>query len=481
MRNRLRRNLFRARRDRAGLSLIEIVIALFVFMFGVLGAFSLLPVAMDQAYKTVRRTRGSLLARYALATITCNLRSLPEKKGVASDASASSVTIASSDWATDEWKNLYVTITSGPGSGETRRIAGNSANTLTISGAWPTTNEPAAGSRFSILFYCQAVLDSAAANTLTVTPSPLWSEDQWKGLELSMSSGGRTGQKARILSNTADTLTVEPAGWLVPAAGDRLRIIRCAGAVATAAPTDTLTVSPSPGWTANQWQDLYVMITSGKGEGQARRIISNTADKLTLSAAWKTGLVPDTTSKFRIAPVAVDCVSMAGSARSGKTTALSGNQLTTDKTSLSFDTTNGQFFIQITSGHAAGRLYALKDITAGSLVVLVADTNVNFDKDGVRVGDTYYIIGNDVGVVSFPGNRFGQVGQRQTVPDPSYTGKSPYSYAIIFGDRSSLPTVGALIFPIRVDVLVFRNYDDSKTPAQNKKAVATQTGYLMPY
>ncbi|MHC1610726.1 MAG: hypothetical protein ACXQTW_03855, partial [Candidatus Methanospirareceae archaeon] len=42
------------------------------------------------------------------------------------------------DWGTDQWKDAYVEIVDGTGKGQIRKIASNTANTLTVTTAWTT-------------------------------------------------------------------------------------------------------------------------------------------------------------------------------------------------------------------------------------------------------------------------------------------------------------------------------------------------------
>lgn len=70
-----------------------------------------------------------------------------------------------------------------------------------------------------------------------------------------------------------------------------------ASGTATAGGAATLTHSGKT-WTANQWANMQVRITSGAGAGQIRTIASNTSDTLTVSAAWTTQ--PDATSAYVI-------------------------------------------------------------------------------------------------------------------------------------------------------------------------------------
>src|SRR5437867_4853673 len=61
----------------------------------------------------------------------------------------------------------------------------------------------------------------------------------------------------------------------------------------------TVTISgTSPNWQTNVFAGDTVNITIGTGSPQSRTIASNTANQLTLTAAWTT--IPDTTSRFDI-------------------------------------------------------------------------------------------------------------------------------------------------------------------------------------
>lgn len=69
----------------------------------------------------------------------------------------------------------------------------------------------------------------------------------------------------------------------------------------TGATGTTATVSGAS-WTANQWAGGLLQITGGTGQGQERRILSNTPTVLTVDEAFVTQ--PDNTSMFRIIPAA---------------------------------------------------------------------------------------------------------------------------------------------------------------------------------
>jgi len=67
---------------------------------------------------------------------------------------------------------------------------------------------------------------------------------------------------------------------------------------ATSSTSTTLTDS-AQSWTADEWNNNYmVYITGGTGSGQLRKITNNTTTQLTVDSAWDTN--PDTDSTFEI-------------------------------------------------------------------------------------------------------------------------------------------------------------------------------------
>jgi len=70
----------------------------------------------------------------------------------------------------------------------------------------------------------------------------------------------------------------------------------------TTATLNTLT-DVTKNWPDNQWKDYVVEIVSGTGEGQIRKIVSNTSNTLVVDPPWTT--VPDHTSRYAIRFVGV--------------------------------------------------------------------------------------------------------------------------------------------------------------------------------
>lgn len=132
--------------------------------------------------------------------------------------------------------------------------------------------------------------------------------DQMIGLQVKITSGTLIGQR-RFISTIVDAnnLTVGTAFGSIPNISETYEITLPSG-TATAGAATTLTDS-SATWTVNQYANSDVIIVSGTGSGQKKRIASNTATVLTLAAAvtgnsntgnWS--VIPDTTSVYRIQP-----------------------------------------------------------------------------------------------------------------------------------------------------------------------------------
>ena len=477
-----------ARRSSAGFSIIEILIALFVFMVGALGVFSIIPVAMDQSGRAVRNTRGAIVAQLALDSLTSELELTPlfYCNQASVDASPNVTATPSEPWGLKAWKGHCLSIRNGLCSRQAQLVASNTEDTLEVAEAWSGT--VAARDRFRVGYYAKGTVSSAELRGTTniSVASARWRTDQWVGLRAMVTKNLGVGQSGLITGNTADTLklSVETAWNPLPDSTSGFRIYGYwEGKVDTAA-ANTLTpvAAPAPGWTPDQWKDLYVVITAGTGRGQARCILTNTTTGLTVKVNWDKNL--DTTSEFRIVPLAIDSYSDPLVPPPGRYGTLSAdptaNSLRTDRTDISFTSCAG-LYILITSGRAAGRVVDLVSVAHDGVTpdVLVADLSVDFGKQGVREADSFYIIGNTTGVFSYPNNAFGTAGGKQTAPDPSARANAEYRYAVVFSDSQGMPALGP-VRPVRVDALVFRDYDDSKTPAQNKRAVAWRTAYVSP-
>jgi hypothetical protein len=96
---------------------------------------------------------------------------------------------------------------------------------------------------------------------------------------------------------TARSVTSAPSTWATDGRMVILKGVTIATGTATAGGASTLTNSAKT-WTANQWTNFQIRITSGTGAGQTRTIASNTDTVITTSATWT--INPDATSVYAI-------------------------------------------------------------------------------------------------------------------------------------------------------------------------------------
>jgi len=141
-----------APRPRSGVTLIEVVIAIFVLSIGILGIMSLFPAGYSLTRKSVDRTVGALAARHAIARLAARVTKIDVPKPQDEDLSSVSEngrvgTIAGipvqnqldcigadrkvHSWGTDKLTNYYIVMTSGTAEGRVYKINSNTATTLT--------------------------------------------------------------------------------------------------------------------------------------------------------------------------------------------------------------------------------------------------------------------------------------------------------------------------------------------------------------
>jgi hypothetical protein len=130
----------RQRRD-AALTLIEILIAMFIFLVGCLGVLSVFPVVINNAGRVLGETRGNILAQSVVAQITADCRvnfELP----VSGTASVAAVTATppcntlTRQNASTQKQSYFVTLLDGPGRGQSRFITADTDAVMTVAPAW---------------------------------------------------------------------------------------------------------------------------------------------------------------------------------------------------------------------------------------------------------------------------------------------------------------------------------------------------------
>jgi len=141
-----------ARRPRRGVTLIEVVIAIFVLSVGILGIMSLFPAGYRLTRKSVERSVSALAARHALARVVGEAHkagfTYPEvdanllesqRTGTIYDVKTDKLgckVLLNEDpaWGTDLVKDYYLVMTSGTAEGHVYRISGNSKQEVTEGG-----------------------------------------------------------------------------------------------------------------------------------------------------------------------------------------------------------------------------------------------------------------------------------------------------------------------------------------------------------
>jgi RHS repeat-associated protein len=104
--------------------------------------------------------------------------------------------------------------------------------------------------------------------------------------------------KVERVENLVITVTADPSSTDVYTSARQLPVAQ--QGTSTGGNTSTTFNDTTKSWTAGQWIGRQVEIKAGTGAGQARDIIGNTPNQLTLPAATPWTTVPDTTSAYTI-------------------------------------------------------------------------------------------------------------------------------------------------------------------------------------
>ena len=165
-------------------------------------------------------------------------------------------------------------------------------NTILIA---PTDNSLERTTENSSIWY-RGIATGGSTTTLVDT-SANWTKDEWAGYELFIFSGTGRGQEVEIISNTNTTLTFAAIAT-APDVTSRYEILGFDAGTSTGSNAYNTLIDSGKSWTTNRWKNLAVRIVYGKGAGQMRRILSNTATTLTLYRGWN--VTPDNTSVYSI-------------------------------------------------------------------------------------------------------------------------------------------------------------------------------------
>ncbi len=146
---------------------------------------------------------------------------------------------------------------------------------------------------------------SGTTTTLTDTAQN-WAVNALVGRWVRFTSGtipaGGVDRLRKITANTATQLTWVGSITTAPDATTKYRIEGFTAGFVTSAGSNTLVDSAAVAdeWTTDRWANYRVLIVSGTGVGQERKILSNDATTLTLFPDNNWEVTPDTTSGYMI-------------------------------------------------------------------------------------------------------------------------------------------------------------------------------------
>lgn len=163
-----------------------------------------------------------------------------------------------------------------------------------------TYNSAACGHRRGELFVPLTTADIFSASTIGRAGAGL-EPDLYRDELVMILEGTGAGQERRITSHT-DTFNVTP-NWTTNPDGTSKYIVTGPGAMLVSTTLAdifgaTTIGKAGAGWGVNAYAGQRVVVISGTGAGQKRKIASNTADTLTVTRAWDTA--PDGTSRFMV-------------------------------------------------------------------------------------------------------------------------------------------------------------------------------------
>lgn len=151
-------------------------------------------------------------------------------------------------------------------------------------------------------------INSADGTTMTDDDAAVWTADQYNtNYEVTFVSGANEGDVQTITDTVSTTLTV--AGWeTTPSDGDKYHIreaYRQYNETGTASSAGSFTLTDSSKtWVVNVFRDKWIEILENLGQGQQRKILSNTTDTVTLYPVDQGGEdwndTPNGTSRYKI-------------------------------------------------------------------------------------------------------------------------------------------------------------------------------------
>jgi len=216
-------------RARGGFSLVEILIAMFIFMFGILGVLSMFPVAMSSAGRSIGRVRANIVAQSVLAQLQVDCRVAIEtgtavSVGVDADLADPDGHYLETNLADvdNKWNGYFITITSGARKGTTRLIWDTTAanNRLYVSPRWnpdPTAETPDfVITRMGLPSLPRGTLSEDAVDGGDVIRTNVtWNDNQWNGYYIEILDGPAAGE-IRQINPTGGTVELNGELQLLP-------------------------------------------------------------------------------------------------------------------------------------------------------------------------------------------------------------------------------------------------------------------------
>ena len=127
--------------------------------------------------------------------------------GSASSGSTTTLVDSTANWGANQWAGSYVLLVSGTGAGQCLKILSNTSTTLTFA---TVTTAPAASTVYQIraLGALSVGVATGGSATTLVNSAKTWVVNAWTNYQVRIISGTGAGQKSKIASNTATTLTI---------------------------------------------------------------------------------------------------------------------------------------------------------------------------------------------------------------------------------------------------------------------------------
>ena len=141
--------------------------------------------------------------------------------GTATSAAAigtSALVDAGKAWTANSYQAAIIRIIDGPGEGQVRRISSHTTNTITVNSPW-TTALVAGLSRYEIEIVAETGIVTSIPSTIQLTDaSKDWTAENldFSGAELRIVGGTGVGQIRTVVSNTANTLTLNSTWSVTP-------------------------------------------------------------------------------------------------------------------------------------------------------------------------------------------------------------------------------------------------------------------------